>query len=98
MNVGGGGSNEGRVSSLERPPPPPHSHSVAHNVGNLLHMAGSFYSSCVNQYDYFFICSVIKNYKKKNICYVERFLCTRFHFCLTITMLSCFSRHRMDVR
>ncbi|XP_076652088.1 dystrophin, isoforms A/C/F/G/H isoform X8 [Halictus rubicundus] len=37
---GGGGSNEGRVSSLERPPPPPHSHSVAHNVGNLLHMAG----------------------------------------------------------
>lgn len=65
MNVGGGGSNEGRVSSLERPPPPPHSHSVAHNVGNLLHMAGSFYSSCVNQYDYFFICSVIKNYKKK---------------------------------
>ncbi|XP_070164123.1 dystrophin, isoforms A/C/F/G/H isoform X3 [Polyergus mexicanus] len=37
---GGGNSNEGRVSSLERPPPPPHSHSVAHNVGNLLHMAG----------------------------------------------------------
>ncbi|XP_026673757.1 dystrophin, isoforms A/C/F/G/H isoform X3 [Ceratina calcarata] len=37
---GGGGSNEGRVSSLERPPPPPHSHSVAHNVSNLLHMAG----------------------------------------------------------
>lgn len=42
MDIGGGGSNEGRVSSLERPPPPPHSHSVAHNVGNLLHMAGSF--------------------------------------------------------
>lgn len=41
MDIGGGGSNEGRVSSLERPPPPPHSHSVAHNVGNLLHMAGS---------------------------------------------------------
>ncbi|XP_067211421.1 dystrophin, isoforms A/C/F/G/H isoform X3 [Linepithema humile] len=40
MDLGGGGSNEGRVSSLERPPPPPHSHSVAHNVGNLLHMAG----------------------------------------------------------
>ncbi|XP_032668835.1 dystrophin-like isoform X18 [Odontomachus brunneus] len=40
MDIGGGGSNEGRVSSLERPPPPPHSHSVAHNVGNLLHMAG----------------------------------------------------------
>lgn len=80
MNVGGGGSNEGRVSSLERPPPPPHSHSVAHNVGNLLHMAGSFYSSCVNQYDHFFyhLCSVIKNYqkKKKKICYVERLLCT----------------------
>ncbi|XP_028047177.1 dystrophin, isoforms A/C/F/G/H isoform X6 [Monomorium pharaonis] len=37
---GGGGSVEGRVSSLERPPPPPHSHSVTHNVGNLLHMAG----------------------------------------------------------
>ncbi|XP_018376994.1 PREDICTED: dystrophin-like isoform X9 [Trachymyrmex cornetzi] len=37
---GGGSSNEGRVSSLERPPPPPHSHSVTHNVGNLLHMAG----------------------------------------------------------
>ncbi|XP_026823545.1 dystrophin, isoforms A/C/F/G/H isoform X3 [Ooceraea biroi] len=37
---GGGGSNEGRVSSLERPPPPPHSHSVIHNVGNLLNMAG----------------------------------------------------------
>ncbi|XP_024887336.1 dystrophin-like isoform X9 [Temnothorax curvispinosus] len=37
---GGGSSNEGRVSSLERPPPPPHSHSVSHNVGNLLHMAG----------------------------------------------------------
>ncbi|XP_028047187.1 dystrophin, isoforms A/C/F/G/H isoform X10 [Monomorium pharaonis] len=36
---GGGGSVEGRVSSLERPPPPPHSHSVTHNVGNLLHMA-----------------------------------------------------------
>ncbi|XP_043502538.1 dystrophin-like isoform X1 [Polistes fuscatus] len=31
---GGGGSNEGRVGSLERPPPPPHSHS------NLLNMAG----------------------------------------------------------
>ncbi|XP_020277682.1 dystrophin-like isoform X9 [Pseudomyrmex gracilis] len=39
-DIGGGNSNEGRVSSLERPPPPPHSHSVAHNVGNLLHMAG----------------------------------------------------------
>ncbi|XP_018351021.1 PREDICTED: dystrophin, isoforms A/C/F/G/H isoform X8 [Trachymyrmex septentrionalis] len=37
---GGGSSNEGRVGSLERPPPPPHSHSVTHNVGNLLHMAG----------------------------------------------------------
>lgn len=41
-DIGGGSSNEGRVSSLERPPPPPHSHSVTHNVGNLLHMAGSF--------------------------------------------------------
>ncbi|XP_011876760.1 PREDICTED: dystrophin-like isoform X11 [Vollenhovia emeryi] len=39
-DVGGGSSNEGRLSSLERPPPPPHSHSVTHNVGNLLHMAG----------------------------------------------------------
>ncbi|XP_070522710.1 dystrophin, isoforms A/C/F/G/H isoform X11 [Cardiocondyla obscurior] len=39
-DIGGGSSNEGRVSSLERPPPPPHSHSVTHNVGNLLHMAG----------------------------------------------------------
>ncbi|XP_011876756.1 PREDICTED: dystrophin, isoforms A/C/F/G/H-like isoform X8 [Vollenhovia emeryi] len=38
-DVGGGSSNEGRLSSLERPPPPPHSHSVTHNVGNLLHMA-----------------------------------------------------------
>ncbi|XP_066600961.1 dystrophin-like isoform X3 [Prorops nasuta] len=37
---GGGGSGEGRVGSLERPPPPPHSHTVSHNVGNLLHMAG----------------------------------------------------------
>ncbi|XP_044016172.1 dystrophin, isoforms A/C/F/G/H-like isoform X2 [Aphidius gifuensis] len=37
---GGGNSVEGRVSSLERPPPPPHSHNVAHNVGNLMHMAG----------------------------------------------------------
>ncbi|XP_023248432.1 dystrophin, isoforms A/C/F/G/H [Copidosoma floridanum] len=35
----GGGAGEDRVSSLERPPPPPHSHSVNHNVGNLLHMA-----------------------------------------------------------
>ncbi|KAJ8679608.1 hypothetical protein QAD02_015395 [Eretmocerus hayati] len=36
---GGGVLGEGRVSSLERPPPPPHSHSVNHNVNNLLHMA-----------------------------------------------------------
>lgn len=75
MNVGGGGSNEGRVSSLERPPPPPHSHSVAHNVGNLLHMAGLFYSSCVNQYDHF-LYVVQSKITKKKICYVERFLCT----------------------
>ena len=49
-NIGGGNSGEGRVGSLERPPPPPpHSHSISHNVGNLLHMAGSFIRT---HYDY----------------------------------------------
>ncbi|KAK0097092.1 hypothetical protein PV326_003328 [Microctonus aethiopoides] len=37
---GGGELGEGRIGSLERPPPPPHSHNVTHNMSNLLHMAG----------------------------------------------------------
>lgn len=97
MDVGGGGSNEGRVSSLERPPPPPHSHSVAHNVGNLLHMAGSFPFLRVSKisYDLLYLCSVIKmKSAMSNVSYARPRLC----FKNNNAFLFFFSRHRMDVR
>lgn len=48
----------------------------------------------------FYICSVIKKKQreKKTKTAMSNVSYARSRFCLTITMLSCFSRHRMDVR